>query len=119
MEISKLTLVKSIYFYLVSFVALMMVTIALANLINVVLKTYIFTSADQDYYFAPVAICVPTDPKSTTTPDCLKNEALNKEQANKSRAAQRQRDLVNDISMIVVGVPLFAFHWYYARKKEV
>jgi len=118
MDTPKVALIKTIYFYLVSFVALMMVTFASANLINILLKTYVFTLADQDYYYTPAAICASTDPKSTTTTDCLKNETLNKEQADKNRAAQRQRDLVNDISMIVVGIPLFAFHWYYARKKE-
>jgi len=96
----------------------MIVTFATANLINIILKTYIFTLADQDYYYTPAVVCAPTDPKSTTTTDCIKNEAMNKDQAEKNRAAQRQRDLVNDISMVVVGIPLFAFHWYYARKKE-
>ena len=115
---SKFALIKTIYFYLVSFVALMMVTFATANLINVLLKTYVFTLADQDYYSVPAMVCVPEKADASSTAECLKNEKINQEQAEKNRKAQKQRDLVNDISMIVVGIPLFAFHWNYARKKE-
>ena len=63
-------------------------------------------------------VCAPQKLDATATAECVKNEAVNKEQADKNRAAQKQRDLVNDISMIVVGIPLFVFHWNYARKKE-
>lgn len=115
---SKITLIKTIYFYLVSFVALMMVTFATANLINVLLKTYVFTLADQDYYAMPASICAPEKADASSTAECVKNEKINQEQSEKNRKAQKQRDLVNDISMIVVGIPLFAFHWNYARKKE-
>ena len=53
-----------------------------------------------------------------TTEECAKLEADNKKQAEENRAAQRQRDLVRDISFIVVGIPLFAYHWRVIRRKE-
>jgi len=116
--VNKVVLIKTIYFYLVSFVALMMVTFAAANLINVLLKTYVFTLADQDYYSVPAMVCAPEKADASSTAECIKNEKINQEQSEKNRKSQKQRDLVNDISMIVVGIPLFAFHWNYARKKE-
>jgi hypothetical protein len=46
---TKAMIIKSIYFYLVSFVALMMVAFSSADLINMALKTWIFTKADKLY----------------------------------------------------------------------
>lgn len=127
---SKARTIKSIYFYLVSFVALMMIAFSGADLINTALKTWIFTKAD-DYMYGGRTICealpAPTvDPKSTVpTPtkeqvikDCeIQNEA-NEKQAAASRVATRQNSIVRDISMIVVGIPLFLIHWRIVRSKD-
>lgn len=121
---SKGTIIRNIYLYLVSFVALMMVIFSTADLINTTLRTYVFTKADINYYSSPVIGCDPTykgtDPsvKPMTTEECAKIDERNKKQEEDNRAAQRQSDLVRDISMIVVGVPVFAFHWMIIRKKE-
>ncbi len=129
---NKIVIIKNIYFYLVSFVALMMVVFSTANLINIVLKTYIFTDADQ-YTYYPSLECditgnsgektgIPPEPsqvKKLTPEECAAQEAKFLERERLNMKSQRQRSLVTDISFIVVGVPLFAFHWYYARKKMV
>lgn len=126
MDTPKVALIKNIYLYLVSFVALMMVVFSLADAINIALRTYIFTKADNNYYSYPVAPCpvaAPTDVTSTNKIDkaaaenCLSKAEQDKQNAD-NIAAQRQRDLVRDLSMIVVGIPLFAYHWQLARRKE-
>lgn len=113
------TIIKNIYLYLVSFVALMMLIFSTANMIDIALRTFIFTKADFDYYYGPVA-CQP--PEATTTPgakpvDCIPREE-EKKRSEEQRSAQRQRDLVRDISMILVATPVFAYHWRLIRKKE-
>ena len=120
--------IKSIYFYLVSFVALMMVVFSTADVINIALKTWVFTAADKDMYAYPRAACeipaqqaVPPGEKSVPAPskeDCLKQNEENIKQQELSRTAQKQRDVVRDLSMIVVGIPLFLIHWTILRKKE-
>ena len=124
---SKGKTIKSIYFYLVSFVALMMVVFSTADIINIVLKTWVFTAADKDMYAYPRAVCevptpaTPPDPKAVpavSKEDCEKQNAENIKQQEASRVAQKQRDVVRDISMIVVGIPLFLIHWRILRKKE-
>ncbi len=118
--------IKSLYFYLVSFVALMMVVFSTADTINIALKTWVFTAADKDMYNYPRAVCevpvpAPTDPKAVPAPtkaDCEKNNEENIKQQEASRIAQKQRDVVRDISMIVVGIPLFLIHWRILRSKE-
>lgn len=119
--------IKSLYFYLVSFVALMMIVFSTADTINIALKTWVFTAADKDMYAYPRAACempapaTPTDPKTvpaTTKEECEKQNELNLKQNEASRVAQKQRDVVRDISMIVVGIPLFLIHWRIVRSKE-
>lgn len=129
---SKASVIKSIYFYLVSFVALMMVVFSTADMINMVLKTYIFTKANQPYYYKPlecqigtasseVAIDDTSAPKTTikyTPEECTRLEEENMKQQRESMIADNQRNAVRDISMIVVGIPLFIFHWGFIRKRK-
>lgn len=128
--INKITLIKNIYFYLVSFVALMMIVFSAANLINISLKQWVFTKADENYFYnsecgdmMTKTTAVETNGNSSTStkidPEaCAKAEAKQKEMDRKSRESQRQRDAVQDISFLVIGIPLFAIHWFYARKKD-
>ncbi|MBM3205173.1 hypothetical protein FJZ48_04350 [Candidatus Uhrbacteria bacterium] len=119
---SKVSLIKNVYLYLVSFVALMMMTFATADLINTVLRSYVFTHADQDYFY-------PTYPCPTTRPDvpgapvdnqesCTKEQEQMKKQSDMNRKSQRERSLIRDSSFIIVGLPLFIFHWRIVRRKE-
>lgn len=122
---NKVFLIKKIYFYLVSFVALMMVVFSLGDLINTTLRIYVFTHADNFSYY-PTMVCEAPAPSTVKDPnvkplsqtDCEKQNADNQKRADEERQAQRERDLVRDISMIVVGLPLFALHWMGAKKEE-
>lgn len=119
--------IKSIYFYLVSFVALMMVVFSTADIINIALKTWVFTAADKDMYSYPKAVCnipapvTPPDAKSApvfSQADCEKQNDDNIKQQELTRTSQKQRDVVRDLSMIVVGIPLFMIHWRILRRKD-
>jgi hypothetical protein len=119
--------IKSIYFYLVSFVALMMAVFSTADIINIALKTWVFTAADKDMYNYPRTVCempaqaTPPDVKSmpaVSKEDCEKSNEETIKQQEASRVAQKQRDVVRDISMIVVGIPLFLIHWRIVRSKD-
>ncbi len=127
---SKGRIIKSLYFYLVSFVALMMIVWSVANMINIALKTWVFTKADDIMYGgrmncqtlpAPVSdpkATTPVPTKEQTIADCEKQNAEAEKQQQENRIAQRQMDIVRDISMIVVGIPLFWVHWRIVRNKE-
>ena len=116
-------MVKTIYFYLVSFVALMMVVFSLADVINMALKTWVFTKADF-YGYYPEPACDPGILKTEmaikplSTEECDKRRVDWEKREEENRVSQRQRDAVRDISMIIVGLPLFAVHWWMIRKKE-
>ncbi len=117
--------IKSIYFYLVSFVALMMVVFSTADVINIALKTWVFTAADKDtYYNAPCVAPMPAaTPEGKSVPvtsaaDCEKQNADNLRQQEASRISQKQSNVVRDLSLIVVGIPLYLIHWRILRSKE-
>lgn len=117
--------IKNIYLYLVSFVALMMIIFCVADAVNMLLRTFIFTKADQNYYGYPSPACptpAPGEATSTTKGKegfgCISRDEQIKMDKNNNEA-QRQRDLVRDISMIVVAVPVFAYHWRIIRKREI
>lgn len=121
----KVAIIKNIYFYAVSLVALLMVVFSFADVVNIALRTYIFTKADQNYYggyYPPCPVPATPDAPSSTggkgEPGCVnKDEQMRIEKDN--AAAQKQRDLVRDISLILVGVPLFLYHWHIIRKRDM
>jgi hypothetical protein len=115
------SVIKNIYLYLVSFVALMMIIFSTADVINIGLKAFIFTKADDmSYGYYPA--CPVATPAGTTTsvkadPGCLSPDEQKKRDED-SRSAQRQNSLVRDISMIIVGIPVFMYHWSIVRRKD-
>ena len=119
---AKGAVIKNIYLYLVTFVALMMMVFSCADLINTILRSYVFTHADQDYYqnypcAVPAAPPVNGKVIEPTTIDCQKQQEENRKQTETSRVAQRERDLIRDLSFLIVGLPLFLFHWRLVRRK--
>ena len=57
----KMSLIRKIYLYLFSLIGLVLVVIGCVELVNLGLKAYIFTAADQ-YYSYPVA--APAEPSA-------------------------------------------------------
>lgn len=107
--------IKKIYLYLVSLVSLIIIIVGAIMLLNMGLKTYIFTKADNDYYsypLCPVEVASPDGTKSKG--DCNEEEQAKRNKEN--RAAQKQRDAAQAIAMIVVASPVFYYHWKMARK---
>ncbi len=58
------------------------------------------------------------DGKNQSPDDCARNEAEQKQELEQNRRAERERNLVRDLSFIAVGIPLFAWHWRMVRKKD-
>jgi hypothetical protein len=119
---SKLVVVKNFYFYLVSFAALMMMVISTATIITNVLKLTVFPKADN-WYMGVISVpgCdgynYPGQP--TSTPEqCVKKEQDAKVREEQNRQSRMQSSLVWSISVLVVAVPLFIFHWRVIKRKE-
>lgn len=119
---ARITLIKNIYFYLVSFVALMVVVFSIANIINITLKTYVFTKADYSYYPAITPGCDPMvvdeSVKKLSSEECAKLKAETDQKQQDELIGQRQRELIQGISFLIVGIPLFCLHWMQLRKDK-
>lgn len=112
---NKHPLVRKIYLYALSFIGLILVVIGLVKLVNLGLKAYIFTNAD-DYYAYPMAAPVAPGDKGASV--AQPNEADLKTYQDKQVANQRERDASDSLAMIIVGLPLYLYHWSVIKKDK-
>ncbi|MCX6781159.1 MAG: hypothetical protein NT003_03555 [Candidatus Magasanikbacteria bacterium] len=115
------TIIRNLYLYVVSAISLFMIVFALVSLVNLGLRTWIFPKADDNYYSAPMGqpACVPSKDGTVVCPtaaDQAKIDAQNKQAQADNAQAQRQRDLVQNISFLIVSLPLFTYHWMVIRR---
>lgn len=118
---SKSSVIKTVYFYLVSLIALFMIVFATADLVNLGLKVWVFPKADKpDYIEPPCAISFTRSPdmKEDDYQNQIKSCETNRMSETERRSIQRQRDAVRDLSFLIVGAPLFAYHWRIIRKES-
>ncbi|MCL5666618.1 MAG: hypothetical protein M1383_02510 [Patescibacteria group bacterium] len=114
-ERSDMTLKKA-YLYLVSVISLIIAVVGAIMLINLALKAWVFTKADQQYYGYPSCTAINTDgSKNISCDETVLAEQ--RKQAEENSAAQRQRDAAQAIAMIAVASPVWWYHWRMARKE--
>ena len=101
-------IIRRIYLYLVTFVGIIIFVIGTIQLLNLGLKAWVFKQADFDYYSMPLT------PEGNPSLD----EEAYKKQSQQNRTAQKQREASNAIAMIVVGYPLYAYHWRTLRREK-
>ncbi|WKZ29015.1 MAG: hypothetical protein QY323_05840 [Patescibacteria group bacterium] len=125
--------IRQIYFYAATLIFLIMSVIALISLLNLGLKTYVFTKADNAYgmrcdeagmtYYEPRALPVEMM-KDGEAPKPLSDEEKSQRKAEcerglaEQKSAERQRDLVQWISMLAVAGPLFLLHFKWVQKER-
>ncbi|OGE80237.1 MAG: hypothetical protein A2826_03160 [Candidatus Doudnabacteria bacterium RIFCSPHIGHO2_01_FULL_43_23] len=109
--------IKKTYLYLVSLITLIMIVFASVSLLNTALKAWVFTKADSDYY--SVRVACPLDEGGMPQKECDENELSEDEKQRQAeqKSAQRQRELAQNIAMLVVATPVFLFHFKLARKE--
>lgn len=120
---NKAVIIKTVYFYVVSLIGLMMVVFSVADLVNLGLKTWVFPKADLNEYKQPsCAVSIYKDPNLKETDEQYQQRLKACEETQVSeeeaRAIRNQRDAVRDISFFVVGLPLFLYHWITVRKDQ-
>lgn len=106
--------IKTIYFYLVSFVALLMIVLPGANLIDLTMRNFVFHVATYDFY--PTTPVITPDGSKVPTPT---NQADDKKRFDEQQTNQMKRDIARDVSFLLVGIPLFIFNWRLIRRNKV
>lgn len=119
MKMSKHPLIKKIYLYLFSLLGLTLITIGSMRLLTLGLKVYVFTKADV-YYEYPQAPQIAKEmvgegtTSTSLTPSREQIDEFNKNQ----RTSNRQRDAAESLAMIIVGLPLYLYHWSVIKKEK-
>lgn len=101
--------IRLIYLYLFSFVGLLTVVIGSVRLVDLGMKVFIFPESDKYEYSVPV---MPENEKGQV------DEKIMKENAARDQKRNRERDLSNSLAMIVVGLPLYIYHWKTIQKEN-
>lgn len=141
----KYPIVRILYLYLFSLVGLIMLTIGSVQLVDLALKTYLFPGSDiyDAYYGRPLMpvkegtetiaekdfveamktcqeSCEITDEQQTALALWLEDyntyEQEQGEFPEKNARRERQRQASRALASIIIGAPLFLFHWRVIQK---
>ena len=112
-------LIRKIYLYLFALIGLVLITIGCVRLVGLALKTYIFTKADV-YYEYPMARPVKVAPIEGSKAEELQQPTKEEleEYQNKQQTANRQREAAESLAFIIVGLPLYLYHWQAIKKDK-
>jgi len=138
--LEKHSLVRTIYLYLFTVVGLALIVSGAVRFLDMGLKMFVFTKADdidkiqQRYSYPAYSTIMPIEKMqqlqtSTTTELTSEERAVLKswlddykkwqEETGKIDylASQRQKEASNNLAMILVGLPLYLYHWGIIRKE--
>lgn len=136
--LEKHPLVRTIYLYLFALVGLALITVGAVRLVNLGLRTYVFPKADQQYTAIPGPRLTPgTEVElESLVEKCQNNEELSeehesfltswsedyqqwkqKQESNERLKSQRQEKAANSLAWLIVGLPIFLYHWSIIRKE--
>ncbi len=105
---------KKAYLYLVSVISLVIAVVGAIMLINLALKSWVFTKADRYYSYPCTPVAAPDGTSKGCDEDAL---AQQRKQDEENRAAQRQNTAAQAIAMIVVASPVWWYHWKMAKRE--
>jgi len=136
-------LIRTIYLYLFSLVGLALLTIGMVRLVDLGLKILIFKKAEQELYKSPPPVISlvsggPTsDDIEKIAQSCKENSQLSLEErklltnwlrdykewkegrlsSEEIKNIKRQRTASLSFSFILIGLPLYLYHWRIIKKE--
>ena len=128
--------IRLVYLYLMTAIGLIVFIIGAVSIINLGLKTFIFTNADRDYYMEkPSSIYLDREVEQVETikscesltssdQEMIQNWLVDYEtwkQMNENidyNKSRREADAARAIAMILVGFPIYLFHWSRIKKDK-
>lgn len=106
--------IRLLYLYLFSFIGLIIAVIGTIQLVDLGMKVYIFKDADRYDY--------PSTPKFDPTGNEIaltdKEKEEQKALQDKETTRNRQRQASTAIAMLLVGIPLYKYHWKLIKKED-
>ncbi|MGE5392552.1 MAG: hypothetical protein ACM3NH_02315 [Candidatus Saccharibacteria bacterium] len=105
--------VRKVFLYLFAIIGLVLVIIGGVSLVDLGLRTYVFTKADSSYCAYSIA---PVE--KTGTEPTAEQQAAEKARCEEQRVADKQRQASTAIAQIIIGLPLYLYHWNRIRKEN-
>lgn len=127
-------LIRTIYLYLFALLGLVLLIIGGVNFVNMGLKAFIFTKADEDqrimykdplmpYPIQRIEEIQDEEGLSEEEKALIKQWLAEYEEQEEQRSeidylvVRRQRDASMNLALILVGLPLYLYHWRIIRKE--
>jgi hypothetical protein len=136
LSLNKHSIIRTIYLYLFALVGLSLLIIGMVRFIDMGLKAYIFTKAEQPetfqrqyYYSAPFPVSKLENIQdndqelSAEERELLSNFLTDYKEWQENEAnidylaSKRQKEASNSLAMIIIGLPLYFYHWRVIRKE--
>jgi hypothetical protein len=132
----KNSLIRKIYLYSFSLLGLVLLIISSIRFLDMGLKAFVFTKAEEqeklNYYRPPMVYSVEKLGEITSEEVNLSeeqkqiiNEMIIDYQQWKEETAQinfltsrRHREASSNLAMILIGLPLYLYHWFIIKKEE-
>ena len=110
------SLIKRIYLYAVSLIALTIIVVSAIILVDMALKIYVLK---QSTITTPYPSVCPEPAKSPTIadPDCIAQAQAQIEYQKESDEASNEREVAQALAMLLVSIPVFWYHWSLSRKE--
>lgn len=97
---------------------LIIAVIGIIRLIDLGMKIYVFQGADQYSYYETRPIMEPGKEGALTKEEQEQYNIEQKQRQEEENKRNRQREFSGAVSMIVVGVPLYLYHWKTIQKEN-
>ncbi len=98
---------RTMYLYLFSFLGLLIVVIGAIRLINVGFRTFFFPDIDTYEYVSTPRY----DEQGKLIGETEEEQKARIEADRINAMRQRQREFIEAISFLLVGAPLYVYHW--------
>ncbi|MEK7550902.1 MAG: hypothetical protein AAB535_03930, partial [Patescibacteria group bacterium] len=107
--------IRLLYLYLFSFIGLLIAIIGTVQLVDLAIKVYVFKGADKYENYPMLTKPVPSGEEVALSEKEIKEQKDFQELESKR---QRQRQASTALSMLIVGLPLYKYHWSLIKKEK-
>ncbi|OGE87615.1 MAG: hypothetical protein A3J07_02770 [Candidatus Doudnabacteria bacterium RIFCSPLOWO2_02_FULL_49_13] len=102
---------RKVYLYLFAIIGLVLLIMGAVSLIDLGLKTYVFTKSDYPCYYDIQPMSVDKSGVTLSSEDQQKR-------CQEQRTSDKQRQASTALAQIIVGLPLYLYHWVVIRKEN-
>ena len=116
------SILKMIYLYILSFVGIIITVVASIGFVDMILKNYVLSVEPSMYYYDMCSVEKTgkenenmTSPTKEERDICIEEQSVRVKQ---EQSNQMKRDLSGQIAALLIGIPLWLYHWRLIRKEK-